>query len=109
VFGEVLLIEELEIQARRLEQQIIAYEKLHTDEIKRFQEQFEAFQRIQAEELQMLRKQLAQFAEEIAAVKESPLQSNADESETASPQSTLTRRDLLMGKLPPFRPDRSQG
>ena len=103
------MIEELEIQARRLEQQIAAYAKLHSEEIMRFQEQFAAFQRIQAEELQMLRKQIAQFAEEIAAVKESVSQSNADESEIASSQSTLSRRDLLMGKLPPYRPDRQQG
>jgi len=103
------LIEELETQLRRLEQQVAAYEKLHTEEIKRFKEQFGAFQRIQTDELQMLRKQLAQFAEEIAAAKESAAQSVADDSEMDSPQSTLTRRDLLMGKLPPFRPDRSQG
>lgn len=103
------MIEELELQARRLEQQISAYEKLHTEEFKRFQEQFEAFQRIQTDELQMLKKQLAQFAKEIAAIKESALQANAEASEMDSSESNLTRRDFLKGKLPPFRPDRSQG
>lgn len=103
------MIEELEIHARRLEQQIAAYEKLHTEEFKRFQEQFEAFQQIQTDELQMLKKQLAQFAKEIAAIRESALQANADANEMDSTESTLTRRDLLKGKLPPFRPNRNQG
>ena len=102
-------MEELETLARRLEQQIAAYEKLHTEEIKRFQEQFEAFRRIQADELQMLRKQLAQLSEEIAAAKESISQSDADENAASSAEPAVTRRDLLTGKLPPFRPPYHQG
>lgn len=101
-------LEELATLARRLQQQIAAYEKLHTEEIKRFQEQFEAFQRIQADELQMLRKQLLQFGEEIAAVKESVAQSEEDSDIAASAKATLSRRDLLTGKLPPFRPQHHQ-
>ena len=99
------MLEELETSARRLEQQLSAYEKLHTEEMKRFQEQFEAFQRIQADELQMLRKQLGQLEEEIAALKDTVLRS-MDENAPTSAEPTLTRRDLLTGKMPPFRPSR---
>lgn len=96
-------VDELATLARRLEQQISAYEKLHVEEIKRFQEQFEAFQRIQTDELQMLRQQLAKLAEEITAVRGSILTSDGSLG-IATSEPTLSRRDLLTGKLPPYRP-----
>lgn len=95
------MLEEMETLARRLEQQISVYEKLHADEMKKFQEQFETLQRIQADELQMLRKELAQLKEGIAAIKAAAASESADD-EPAEP--TLTRRDLLTGKMPPLRP-----
>jgi hypothetical protein len=98
------LLEEMESLARRLEQQLTAYEKLHVDEMKRFQEQFAALQRIQADELQMLRHELEQIKTEIAAVIESMPESGVRDEEPSPP--TLTRRDLLTGKMPPLNPGR---
>ncbi len=98
------MLEEIENLARRLEQQLVTYAKLHADEMNRFQEQFDAFQSIQADELQMLRQELAQLKQEIAEVKESVTQSMPAEGAPVSTEPTLTRRDLLTGKMPPLKP-----
>ena len=96
------MLEEIETLARRLEQQLAAYEKLHADEMKKFREQLDAFQNIQADELRMLGNELAQLKEELAAVKQAATQNASAES--VLPPGTLTRRDLLTGKMPPLNP-----
>ncbi len=104
------MLSELEDLARRLEQQLISYEKLHADEMKRFQQQLAEYQRIQADELEMLRNELTQLKQEIALLKDS----QAKQPLTAAPQpeparvgSPITRRDLLTGNIPTFNPKRS--
>jgi hypothetical protein len=100
---------ELEDLARRLERQLESYEKLHKDEMKRFQEQFEAFQRIQADELEMLRSELAQLKQEIAMFESEPKQTltAAAPNEPARVGSPITRRDLLTGNIPTFKPEKT--
>ena len=96
------MIAELEDTARRLEQQITSFEKLHTDELQRFAEQLAAYCKLQTDELQMLRAELQQFADEIARLKAA----EAERAESAATPVvlTLTRRDLLTGHVPPFNP-----
>ncbi len=105
------VLSELEDLARRLEQQIESYEKLHADEMKRFEEQLQAFQRIQADELKMLRDELDQIKREIAASKEEQAEraptSAPSQAEMSRLEPTITRRDLLTGNIPVFNPRRS--
>lgn len=105
------MFSELEDLARRLEQQLVSYERLHMDEMIKFQDQFQAFQRIQADELQMLRKELDQLKQEIAALKQEEMnRAPAAMSSQAAParrEQTITRRDLLTGKIPIFDPKQS--
>lgn len=100
------MLSEIEDLARRLEQQLVSYEKLHADELKSFQTQLETFQRIQADELKSLQDELKQLKEEIAALKEQEAKraSESPPREAASNQfeKTITRRDLLTGNIPPF-------
>jgi hypothetical protein len=78
---------------------------LHADELKKYQDQFTAFQRLQTEELQMLRDELEQLNAEIAALKEVEAKPTADAAPTAASsgqvEMTITRRDLLTGKIRP--------
>ena len=89
--------------ARRLEQQIASFEKLHTEELKHFQEQLETYQRLQADELQMLRDQLNRFKDEITLLK-------AQQAEQGSPAQPvpgtpgITRRDFLATTLKTIEP-----
>jgi chromosome segregation ATPase len=101
------VLSELEDLARRLEQQILAYEKLHADEMKRFEEQLAAYRNLQNDELQMLRNELTQLKDEIEHLKqeESAGDSGAALTSTepaSAPPATLvvTRRELLTGKIP---------
>ena len=98
------MLSETENLARRLEQQLTAYEKMHADEIKRFQEQLANLQSVQSYELQMLRDELAQLKQELAALKEQePEQPAESAADTNSPrvEMAITRRELLTGN---FRP-----
>jgi hypothetical protein len=89
----------LEAQARRLEQQSAAFEKLHADELKRFEEQLAAYKRLQSDELRMLREQLSGLQDELRLVKAEQAQPSV---EPAPLELKVTRRDLLTGNLPPF-------
>lgn len=105
------MLSEIEDLARRLEQQLKSYEKLHADEMKAFQAQLETFQRIQADELKSLQDELKQLKEEIAALKE---QEAKRASESPPPEAafnqfekTISRRDFLTGNIPPFNQRRT--
>lgn len=87
----------LEAQARRLEQQIAAFEQLHADELKRFEEQLATYRRLQNDELQMLRDQLAALQDEIRMAGEAQAKQAAEPSPVAL---KITRRDLITGNLP---------
>ncbi len=105
------MIAELENLARRLEQQLASFEKLHADELKRFEEQLAAYRRLQNDELQMLRDELTQLKDEIALLKaaEARRAEEAASSESASGpvELTVTRRDFLTGSMPPFNQRRA--
>ena len=103
------MISELELQAKRLEQQLAAFEKLHADDLQRFEEQLATYRRLQNDEIQMLREQLQQFKSDIASLKERGASSGAAASpnQTAVPvELTVTRRDVITGNIPPFKPMR---
>ncbi len=104
------MLSELQELARRLEQQVTSFEKLHTDEMKRFQEQFETLSRLQDDELAMLRKELKQLQDEVARLQtqesEPPRVVVPPDTFPARPAFKLTRRDLLTGHL---RPDNRTG
>ncbi len=87
--------------ARRLEQQITSFEKLHADELNRVQEQLDTYRRLQNDELQMLRDELKQLKDEIALLKADPVEAPAPAA-PASGVRTFTRRELLTGE---FRSD----
>lgn len=91
------MLSDIQTLARRLEQQLIAHERMYADDLKRLQEQFSALEHIQRDELQMFRDELNQLNQEIAALKEQPVAAP----QTAEP--TLTRRDLLTGNLRPTK------
>ena len=94
------MLTEMEDLVRRLEQQLRSFEQLHADEMKRFQAQLETYQRIQNDELKMLRGELDQLHAEIAALKAAEAQ-RADRGGAEAPvQPTVTRRDLLTGRMP---------
>ncbi len=100
------MLSELEDLARRLEQQILSYEKLHADEMKRFEEQLATYRHLQDDELQMLRDELKQLKGEIEHLKLAEPEDAAAQtmSQPAPPAAraalTLTRRELLTGKIP---------
>jgi hypothetical protein len=50
---------DLETRLGRFEQQLDAFEKLHTDELKKFEEKLETYLRLQADEVKFLREELA--------------------------------------------------
>jgi replication fork clamp-binding protein CrfC len=100
------VLSELEDLSRRLEQQISSYEKLHADEMKRFEEELAAYRRLQNDELQMLRDELKQLKDEIEGLSrdESPSASAPSAGPAEPPaayvDTTVTRRELLTGKIP---------
>ncbi len=99
------MLSELEVLARRLEQQIVSFGKLHADEMKRFEEQLATYRRLQDDELRMLHDELKQLQDEIAHLKQDDLQvltvptTRAAEPPTGHANLTLTRRELLTGKI----------
>ncbi len=102
------MLSELQELARRLDQQVTAFEKLHADEMKRFQEQFETLSRLQNDELAMLRKELKQLQEEVARLQaqepEPPHVMMPPDTPPVRAALTLTRRDLITGNLHPSNP-----
>lgn len=100
------MIEELNETARKLEHQLVTYEKLHAEELRKFQERFAAFQRVQSDEFEMLRAELAELKMEIAQL-EAKLEQGADltPAEPSPPKVDLTisRRDFLSGNLKPYK------
>ena len=54
-----------EIRLQRFEQQLNAFEKLHTDELKKLNEKLVAYLRLQAEEVKFLREELAALKKQI--------------------------------------------
>lgn len=97
------MLSEIQDLARRLEQQLIAFERLHADELKRFQDQLATYQRLQNDELQMLRDELKQLKEESArlqAESAAPAIETPPQVPPSQVELTITRRDLLTGKLP---------
>jgi hypothetical protein len=99
------VISELQDSARRFEQQITAFEKLHVDEMKRFQEQFGTLQRLQSDELQMLRDELQRLKAEIEALRTQELDQPREDPPPEMPLDeaarTLTRRELITGNIHP--------
>ena len=101
------MLAEIEDLTRRLEQQLASFERLHADELKRFEEQLTTYRRLQNDELQMLRDELTQLKEEIAVLKNEEAK-RAAESASATPSEepvelTITRRDFITGRVPPFK------
>ena len=100
------MFSELADLARRLEQQMVSYEKLHADEMKRFEQQLAAYRNLQNDELQMLRDELAQLKGEIEQLKqeesthETTSASMPTQPAVAHANLTVTRRELLTGKIP---------
>jgi hypothetical protein len=91
-------------ETAQIDHQLATYVKLHAEEMQRFQEQFAAFQRIQADELQMLQSELNQLKQEIALLEDKETKhtsvSPSSQGESARLEPTLSRRDLLTGKIP---------
>ncbi len=104
------MLSELQELARRLDQQVTAFEKLHADEINRFQQQFETLSRLQNDELVMLRKELKQLQDEVARLQaqepEPPPAIVLPDAPPARVPLMLTRRDLITGNL---RPNETSG
>ncbi len=96
------MLSDLQESARRLEQQITSFEKLHTDELKHFQEQLETYRRLQADELQMLRDQLKRFNEEIALLQAQ--QAEPPPVQAPPPTPGISRRDFLASTLKTIEP-----
>ena len=101
---------DLETQVRRFEQQIKAFEMLHTDELRRFEEQLATYRQLQADELNQLRGQLQRLNDDIAAIKAREAEAAAQNPPPADlepVQLSVSRRDLLTGNIPSFTPKRS--
>ncbi len=95
------MVSELADFARRLEQQLTAFEKLHMDELARIQEQLDAYLKVQNDELEMLRTELRQLQDRIAAMND-PEPAASATPPLARPEAeapTLTRRDLITGNV----------
>lgn len=97
---------DLKTWVRRFEQQLAAFEKLHTDELKSFEEKLATYRSLQADEVGFLREELAELKRELAASKESNPPSSAAPARSRPPpgvehnaesEVTLTRRELLSG------------
>jgi len=57
---------DLDTRIRRFEQQLAAFEKLHTHELKDFQDKLAAYMRIHAEEVQLLHRELDELKQWMA-------------------------------------------
>ncbi len=116
------MLSDLENLARRLEQQITSFEKLHADELARFQEQLATYQRLQNEELEMLHTQLNQLKAEVVHLRAASSVGMPESLPEAVPAPvpsvsvptpvdpieayatlSITRRDLLTGNILPKR------
>jgi hypothetical protein len=99
------MLSDLQESARRLDQQITSFEKLHGEELKKFQEQLETYQRLQNDEMQMLRDQLKRLKDEIVVLQTQTV-------ETPKPAMPLphdpgiSRRDFLVNTLHTIEPKR---
>lgn len=92
---------DLNDSARRLEQQIASFEKLHSEELAHFQEQLETYQRLQNDEMKMLRDQLQRLKDQIAELQAQ----SVEPSEPAAPHRPgITRRDFLVSSLHSIEP-----
>lgn len=102
------MVSELHEMARRLEQQIAAFEKMHVDEMKRFQEQFEVYRQLQNDELEMLRRELARLKDDLAQYQAADSPAETTPPVVPSPHVALemTRRDFITGPLRPLNPRR---
>ena len=100
---------DLDLQARRLEQQINAFERLHTDELQRFESQLAAYRQLQADELNQLRDQLRRLTENIAAIQSCEAEAAANHlpADLEPVQLGVSRRELLTGNMQSFSPKRS--
>ena len=92
----------LETQLRRCEQQLDAFEKLHTDELKKFEEKLAIYSRLQADEVKFLREELAALKQELAKCEVSepsptPVSAQHQNQPTSKSTAQLTRRDFLGG------------
>ena len=52
---------------QRLEQQLVAFERLHGDELREFQRRLEAYQRLHEDEVRLLREEIADLRAALAA------------------------------------------
>ena len=52
---------------QRLEQQLVAFERLHGDELREFQRRLEAYQRLHEDEVRLLREEIADLRAGLAA------------------------------------------
>jgi chromosome segregation ATPase len=100
---------DLDLQVQRLQQQINAFERLHTDELQRFESQLAAYRQLQADELNQLRNQLQRLTSEIAAIQAHEAESAANQppADLEPVQLGVSRRDLLTGSISSFGPKRS--
>ena len=92
----------LETQLHRLEQQLNAFEKLHTDELKKFEEKLAAYLRLQADEVKFLRQELTALKKELADRKLNDPSPSSDQKQpvlnaTAEAAAQITRREFLGG------------
>jgi polyhydroxyalkanoate synthesis regulator protein len=94
------VLSDLQDLARRLEQQLKTYERMHTDELKRFQDQWIALAQVQSDELKMMCEELDQLKQELAALQDQS--ASAEPVATASPvELTITRREFITGNFMP--------
>jgi hypothetical protein len=57
---------DLDTRIRRFEQQLAAFEKLHTHELKDFQDKLAAYMRIHADEVKLLHRELDELKQWVA-------------------------------------------
>ena len=98
---------DLSTLVQRFEQQLVAFEKLHTDELRGLEEKLAAYRQLHADEVKLLREELAALKQELSVWKEaeSTAPTAASQSQThppgnlaAEPQATLlTRCGFLNG------------
>ncbi len=102
-------IAEADTLIRRFEQQLTAFEKLHTDEVKGMEEKLAIYKKLHADEVQLMREELARLKEQVQALKAQAAEGNIPmEPPRKAPKpilslrrrATLSRRDLLLGWLP---------
>jgi hypothetical protein len=52
---------DVELQLRRLEQQLAAFEKMHREELEEFERKFTLYKELQADELNLMRQELVKL------------------------------------------------